>query len=276
VSYLEPVSVSSSLLFGGDGGGGSGGLFANHSSSQLQYTPILSNPRSGTLYYVGIQEVSVAGSVLDIPSSAWSFDLLGDGGTTIDSGTTLTYFVPAAYSVILTAFKQVLLQEFPEVTLETTTAQTFDLCVNVSAAATDSSSVQPYPEFRIRFQNEADFSPPPENYLVDIAPDVKCLALQGLQSDSFGFNTIFWWFMIAKARVSGLLARTVQQPRTRASERARGALPSLALALSLSLPRLASRFSFFLSWTRNVRRKGNIHTLFNTYSSPYGEFQYLP
>jgi hypothetical protein len=43
--------------------------------------------------------------------------------------------------------------------------------------------------------------------------------------------------MIAKARVSGLLARTVQQPRTRASERARGALPSLAL--SLSLPRLA-------------------------------------
>jgi hypothetical protein len=50
--------------------------------------------------------------------------------------------------------------------------------------------VQPYPEFRIRFQNEADFSPPPENYLVDIAPDVKCLALQGLQSDSFGFNTI--------------------------------------------------------------------------------------
>ncbi|CAK9875750.1 unnamed protein product [Sphagnum jensenii] len=190
VSYLEPVSVSSSLLFGGDGGGGSGGLFANHSSSQLQYTPILSNPRSGTLYYVGIQEVRVAGSVLDIPSSAWSFDLLGDGGTTIDSGTTLTYFVPAAYSVILTAFKQVLLQEFPEVTLETTTAQTFDLCVNVSAAAADSSSVQPYPEFRIRFQNEADFSPPPENYLVEIAPDVKCLALQGLQSDSFGFNTI--------------------------------------------------------------------------------------
>ncbi len=173
VKFLDPVTVSSSLIFGDDSV-----LFTKHS---LQYTPILDNPLSGTLYYVGIEEVSVAGSSLDIPSSAWSFTELGDGGTTIDSGSTLTYFVPEAYNAILAAFQQALLVQFPQVT---TMQTTLDLCFNVSGVDDPQ-----FPDFIIQFQNNAVFAPPSENYIVEVAHDVKCLAMQGLQSD-FGFNTI--------------------------------------------------------------------------------------
>ncbi|CAK9858931.1 unnamed protein product [Sphagnum jensenii] len=178
VNFLDPVSVSSSLIFGDDSV-----LFAKH---KLHYTPILSNPRSTTLYYVGIRELVVAGSSLQIPSSAWSFNVLGGGGTTLDSGTTLTYFVPAAYNVILQAFQQAL-QQFPKVTTAGKNA-TFDLCFNSSAAAADDHHrPHKYPGFRIRLENHTEFKPGYENYLVEVAPDVKCLAI--LQSNS-GFNTI--------------------------------------------------------------------------------------
>jgi hypothetical protein len=173
VKFLDPVTVSSSLIFGDDSV-----LFTKHS---LQYTPILDNPRSGTLYYVGIEEVSVAGSSLDIPSSAWSFTELGDGGTTIDSGSTLTYFVPEAYNAILAAFQQALLVQFPQVT---TMQTTLDLCFNVSGVDDPQ-----FPDFRIQFHNNAVFAPPSENYIVEVAHDVKCLAMQGLRSN-FEFNTI--------------------------------------------------------------------------------------
>jgi hypothetical protein len=62
--------------------------------------------------------------------------------------------------------------------------QTFDLCFNISGVENPE-----YPSFSILFRNDVNFSPPPQNYLVEVAPDVKCLAMQGLQSD-FGFNTI--------------------------------------------------------------------------------------
>jgi hypothetical protein len=180
VNYLDPVSVSSSLIFGDESA-----MSSSTTKHPLQYTPILSNPRSASLYYLGIQQVSVAGSSLNIPSSAWSLNLLGDGGTTIDSGSTFTYWVPAAYDPILSAFKQALLSQYPAVTTATQQQlQTFDLCFNISGVENPE-----YPSFSILFLNDVSFSPPPQNYLVEVAPDVKCLAMQGLQSD-FGFNTI--------------------------------------------------------------------------------------
>jgi hypothetical protein len=180
VNYLDPVSVSSSLIFGDESA-----MSSSTTKHPLQYTPILTNPRSGSLYYLGIQQVSVAGSSLNIPSSAWSFNLLGDGGTTIDSGSTFTYWVPAAYDPILSAFKQALLSQYPAVTTATQQQlQTFDLCFNISGVKNPE-----YPSFSILFLNDVSFSPPPQNYLVEVATDVKCLAMQGLQSD-FGFNTI--------------------------------------------------------------------------------------
>jgi hypothetical protein len=62
--------------------------------------------------------------------------------------------------------------------------QTFDLCFNISGVENPK-----YPSFSIMFRNDVSFFPHPQNYLVEVAPDVKCLAMQGLQFD-FSFNTI--------------------------------------------------------------------------------------
>ncbi len=103
----------------------------------------------------------------------------------IDSGSIFTYWVPAAYDPILSTFKQVLLSQYPIVTIATQQQlQTFDLCFNISGVENPE-----YPSFSILFRNDVSFSPPPQNYLMEVAPNVKCLAMQGLQSD-FGFNTI--------------------------------------------------------------------------------------
>jgi len=106
------------------------------------------------------------------------FNLLGDGGTTINSGSIFIYWVPVAYDPILSTFKQALLSQYPVVTIATQEQlQTFDLCFNILGMEN-----QEYPSFSILFRNDVSFFPPPQNYLVEVALNVKCLAMQGLQS----------------------------------------------------------------------------------------------
>lgn len=170
VNYLDPTSVSSSLIFGDE-------LIST--IHDLQFTPMVSNPRSPTLYYVGIQKVKVGEEELSIPQSEWSIDFLGNGGSIFDSGTTVTYWVPAAYRLVLAAFENAV--HYPRAT----SVQGLDLCVDVSGV--DKAS---FPSFAIELEGGAVFQPPPENYFVDVAPNVQCLAMAGLSSFDGGFNTI--------------------------------------------------------------------------------------
>ena len=162
--------MSSSLVFGDERV-----LQARH--TPLLYTPIITNRHSPTLFYVQVLEVRVAGQTLPIPSSAWSIDFMGDGGSIVDSGTTLTYFMWSAYTVILDAFQNVI--PYPRVA----PVQTLDLCFNISGV------INPrYPSFDIMLEGDVVLSLPDDNTFVDVAPDVKCLGMQGLQTP-FGFNT---------------------------------------------------------------------------------------
>ncbi|XP_059648616.1 aspartic proteinase NANA, chloroplast [Cornus florida] len=148
-------------------------------NSKLSFTPFQINPLSPTFYYIGIQSVSIDDVKLHINPMVWSIDELGNGGTVVDSGTTLTFLADPAYRRILSAFRQrVKLPSPADPTLG------FDLCVNVSGVSRPS-----LPRLSFKFAGESVFRPPPRNYFVDTADGVKCLAIQPVSSPA-GFSVI--------------------------------------------------------------------------------------
>ncbi|KAA8529217.1 hypothetical protein F0562_033984 [Nyssa sinensis] len=121
--------------------------------------------------------VSVNGVKLPINPSVWAVDKSGNGGTIVDSGTTLTFLAEPAYRQILTAFKRRIKLPSPaELTLG------FDLCVNVSNVSKLS-----LPRLSFKLMGDSVFAPPPSNYFLDTAAGVKCLALQPVSSPA-GFS----------------------------------------------------------------------------------------
>lgn len=147
--------------------------------SALQSTPLVQNPFGKSLYYVSVEEVRVNGQVLSISSDVWDIDGVGNGGTVVDSGTTLSTFVGPAYRAILNAITS----EFPFPQVDP--AQSFDLCFN-SISPTNFSSL---PSLSFTFQGNAVFSPPASNIFIDIPGGLTCLALQGIEGP-FGFSVL--------------------------------------------------------------------------------------
>ncbi|CAK9141350.1 unnamed protein product [Ilex paraguariensis] len=164
---LSPPPTSYLLIGGAHDGVGS-------EMSKMTYTPLQINPLSTTFYYIGIKNVFINGAKLPINHSVWAIDELGNGGTVVDSGTTLTYLANPAYRRILTAFKRrVKLPSPDEPTLG------FDLCVNISGVLRPS-----LPKMSFQLVGDSVLSPPPGNYFLDTAENVKCLALQPVTSPS--------------------------------------------------------------------------------------------
>ncbi|XP_052184635.1 aspartyl protease family protein 2 [Diospyros lotus] len=162
MDYTISPPPTSFLLIGGDHNGVVSG------KPGLNYTPLQSNPLSPTFYYIGIQSVSVGGAKLRINPSVWAIDDAGNGGTIVDSGTTLTFLPDLAYRKIVAAFnRRVTLPSPAEPTLG------FDFCLNVSGVRRPS-----LPRLSLKLVGGSVFSPPPRNYFVDTADGVKCLAVQ--------------------------------------------------------------------------------------------------
>ncbi|XP_060214908.1 aspartyl protease family protein 2 [Lycium barbarum] len=148
-------------------------------ASKMSYTPMINNPFTSTFYYIGIESVYIEDVKLPIRPSVWAIDELGNGGTVIDSGTTLTFLAEPAYRRIVRAFKR--LVKLPKADDKT---MGFDLCVNVSGVVRPS-----FPKMSFKLSGGSVLSPPPRNYFIDTAVDVKCLALQPLTAPS-GFSVI--------------------------------------------------------------------------------------
>ncbi|KAK9114766.1 hypothetical protein Syun_021563 [Stephania yunnanensis] len=140
----------------------------------MSFTPLLTNPLSPTFYYVGIKSVFVDGVKLPVNSSVWRFDGNGNGGTVVDSGTTLSFFAMPAYREMLTAFKGRV-----KLPLVSDPALGFDLCVNVSGGVSPG-----LPRMSFGLVGGSVFSPPSSNYFIDVADGVKCLALQPVSATS--------------------------------------------------------------------------------------------
>ncbi|WCJ24621.1 Eukaryotic aspartyl protease family protein [Euphorbia peplus] len=150
-------------------------------SNKTNFTPLLVNPSSPTFYFISIKSVWVNNVRLKINPSVWSIDDSGNGGTIIDSGTTLSFVALPAYVAILTAFKRKV--KLPRLSPAELTPG-FDLCVNVSGV-----SKPVLPRLRFRLAGGAMFSPPARNYFIETGDGIKCLAIQAANSVG-GFSVI--------------------------------------------------------------------------------------
>ncbi|CDP00568.1 unnamed protein product [Coffea canephora] len=175
MDYTLSPTPTSYLLIGG-GGGPEDGVVGG---AKMSYTPLINNSLSPTFYYIGIEAAYVGGIELRISPSVWAIDDLGNGGTVMDSGTTLTFLVKPAYDKVLQEFMR-------RVKLPKSDRRNpnFDFCVNVSGVSRPS-----LPRLRFKLAGGSMFSPPPQNYFIDTAENVKCLALQPVVQPS-GFSLI--------------------------------------------------------------------------------------
>ncbi|KAM7274578.1 hypothetical protein ACFE04_016444 [Oxalis oulophora] len=142
------------------------------SHPDLNFTSLVAGKENpvDTYYFVKIKSILIDGEALEIPEETWQISSEGVGGTIVDSGTTLSYFVEPAYNVIKDSFmKKVkdypLTQEFPML----------DTCYNVTGV----EKVE-FPRFGILFADGAVWNFPVENYMITIVPDeLVCLAILG-------------------------------------------------------------------------------------------------
>ncbi|KAF2315209.1 hypothetical protein GH714_038436 [Hevea brasiliensis] len=75
-------------------------------SRTARFTPLISNPKLDTFYYVELLGISVGGTrVPGITASLFKLDRTGNGGVIIDSGTSVTRLTRPAYIALRDAFR---------------------------------------------------------------------------------------------------------------------------------------------------------------------------
>ncbi|XP_066395217.1 aspartic proteinase nepenthesin-1-like [Miscanthus floridulus] len=159
--------VASKVVFGEDD---ALSLAAAH--PQLNYTAFApaSSP-ADTFYYVKLKGVLVGGELLNISSDTWDVGSEGgSGGTIIDSGTTLSYFVEPAYQVIRQAFIDRMSRSYPLVP----DFPVLSPCYNVSGVERPE-----VPELSLLFADGAVWDFPAENYFIRLEDGIMCLAVLG-------------------------------------------------------------------------------------------------
>uniref|UniRef100_A0A1J3JKS1 Aspartic proteinase nepenthesin-2 n=2 Tax=Noccaea caerulescens TaxID=107243 RepID=A0A1J3JKS1_NOCCA len=171
---LSPPPTSYLII--GDGGGN-----RSNAVSKLYFTPLLANPLSPTFYYVRLKSVFVNGAKLRIDRSIWEIDGLGNGGTVVDSGTTLAFLADPAYRLLIAAVRRrIRLPMAAELT------PGFELCVNVSGISKPEKIM---PRLKFEFSGGAVFVPPPRNYFIETEEQIQCLAIQSV-NPKVGFSVI--------------------------------------------------------------------------------------
>uniref|UniRef100_A0A0E0A2L9 Peptidase A1 domain-containing protein n=1 Tax=Oryza glumipatula TaxID=40148 RepID=A0A0E0A2L9_9ORYZ len=161
VDHLAPRNATSYLTFGA-------GPDAAASSAPApgSRTPLLLDARVRPFYAVAVDSVSVDGVALDIPAEVW--DVGSNGGTIIDSGTSLTVLATPAYKAVVAALSEQL-AGLPRVAMDP-----FDYCYNWTARGGDLA----VPKLAVQFAGSARLEPPAKSYVIDAAPGVKCIGVQ--------------------------------------------------------------------------------------------------
>jgi hypothetical protein len=151
-------------------------LLGNANAAGVAYTPIVSNPVNPTFYYAGVTGVSVNGVPVNYPANSFNILANGNGGLIIDSGTTITYLVQAAYTPILQAIQNTV--NYPKVD---GSAIGLDMCFSTKGVANPV-----YPTVTFHFAGGANFILAPENnfLLLDPTADTTCLAMAGIDGFS--------------------------------------------------------------------------------------------
>eukprot|EP00249_Psilotum_nudum_P007475 c20593_g1_i1 orf=456-1820(-) len=138
----------------------------------VQSTPFIANPLFKTYYYIALKGISVGGKLLDIPASTFDLKSDGSGGLIIDSGTTLTFLVQAAYKRVIHAFKSAI-----RLPIVNNSSVGLDLCYK---------SQPEVPSLSFHFIG-ADINLPVANYFLEF-DGLFCLALGSSDSISIFGN----------------------------------------------------------------------------------------
>ncbi|KAF5203948.1 Aspartyl protease family protein [Thalictrum thalictroides] len=138
------------------------------------FTPMVTNPKLNTFYYLDLVGVSVGGTrVPGISSTLFRLDAAGNGGVIIDSGTSVTRLTRPAYEALRDAFRSgaAELKRAPGFSL-------FDTCFDLSG-----KTEVKVPTVVMHFGRGADVSLPASNYLIPINSNgVFCFAFAGTTS----------------------------------------------------------------------------------------------
>ncbi|CAH2038451.1 unnamed protein product [Thlaspi arvense] len=132
----------------------------------IRYTPLLSNPRRPSLYYVNLTGVSVGSVQVPLNLTYLTFDSNTGAGTIIDSGTVITRFVQPVYEAIRLEFRKQVKGPF-------STMGAFDTCF-----AADNENVAPTITLHM---TSLDLKLPMENTLIhSSAGTLACLSMAGI------------------------------------------------------------------------------------------------
>ncbi|XP_043698268.1 aspartyl protease family protein 2-like [Telopea speciosissima] len=137
------------------------------------FTPLLTNPKLDTFYYIELTGISVGGvPVPGITASMFRLDATGNGGVIIDSGTSVTRLTRPAYIALRDAFLAgAQLKRAPGFSM-------FDTCYDLSG-----KSVVKVPTVVIHFGGGANLALPAANYLIPVDTNgTFCFAFAGTTS----------------------------------------------------------------------------------------------
>ncbi|XP_068642060.1 aspartyl protease family protein At5g10770-like [Aristolochia californica] len=153
-SYCLPTETSSGSLSIGKLG---------FNPSLYRFTPMYTQPREKTLYFIRFARITVAGKALPLSTAVYTRT-----PTIIDSGTVITRLSAAVYSAFQKAFVKAMgryRQAEPFSILDTCFAGTARTMV--------------VPEVRLVFEGGAEMKLTPRNTMIDVDGGVTCLAFAG-------------------------------------------------------------------------------------------------
>ncbi|XP_059658492.1 aspartyl protease family protein At5g10770-like [Cornus florida] len=149
-------------------GGSGGSLTIGRDSlmgSSYKFTPMLTNSRESSLYFLSLSAIAVAGRTLGVTGAEYK------APTIIDSGTVITRLPMSVYAVLRDEFTKIMSSKH-----KTAPAYSLlDTCYKGSL-----KEMSDVPEVRMVFQGEAYLTLAPHNILYDIAEEnITCLAFIG-------------------------------------------------------------------------------------------------
>ncbi|KAK7243703.1 hypothetical protein RIF29_38513 [Crotalaria pallida] len=121
-------------------------------------------------YGMKVTGISVGGQMLKIPPHVWDFD--AKGGVIIDSGTTMTSLVPEAYEPVFEALNK---------SLGNVKRVSGDFGESRLCFSSEGFNMSTVPRLAIHFVGGARLEPPVKSYIIDFAPEVKCLGIERIK-----------------------------------------------------------------------------------------------
>ncbi|KAK3127234.1 hypothetical protein QOZ80_7AG0570180 [Eleusine coracana subsp. coracana] len=159
---FQDVNSTSTLLVGPSAA-------LDNGTGELRSTPFVASPSTAPMssyYYLNLTGISLGATALTIPPNAFALNADGTGGLIIDSGTTITSLVDAAYRQIRAAVKS--LVTLPKV--DGAAATGLDLCFALP------SPPAALPSMTLHFDG-ADMVLPAESYMIS-GSGLWCLAVR--------------------------------------------------------------------------------------------------